>query len=55
MSYNLKDIEFVVIQSGGIGSRMGKYTSNKPKCLIPYKGKTIIEHLINFFVFKKIN
>ena len=54
MSYNLKDIEFVVIQSGGIGSRMGKYTSNKPKCLIPYKGKTIIEHLINFFENKKI-
>jgi CTP:phosphocholine cytidylyltransferase-like protein len=49
-----KDIKYVLIQAGGLGSRMLNYTKNKPKCLIPYKGKTLIEHQINFFKDKKI-
>ena len=54
MSVNFDDIDYVLIQAGGIGSRMGKYTENKSKCLVPYKGKTIIQHCIDFFKGKKI-
>jgi len=51
---NLDFIEYVIVKAGGLGSRMGKFTKNKPKCLIPYKGKTILENLLNVFSNKKI-
>ena len=50
----MKSIETVIIQAGGQGSRMGSYTHNKPKCLIPYMGKTILENNLNYFKGKKI-
>lgn len=39
----------IVIQAGGRGSRLRHYTWNKPKCLVPYKGKPIIYHLFKKF------
>lgn len=51
---NFKDIGTVVIQAGGKGTRMGRFTDNKPKCLVPYKGKTIIEHQLQYFKDKRI-
>jgi len=32
-----------IILSAGIGSRMGKLTKDKPKCLLKINGKTIIK------------
>jgi hypothetical protein len=37
----------VIIQAGGMGTRMGRHTRNKPKCLVPYNGKTILENNIS--------
>lgn len=51
---NVNEIKHVVIQAGGLGSRMGTYTNNRAKCLIPYNGKTIIQHALDFFKDKKI-
>ena len=53
MSLNVKEIKHIVIQAGGLGSRMGSYTNNRAKCLIPYNGKTIIQHTLDFFKDKK--
>jgi len=46
----------IIIQSGGLGTRMNSLTSIKPKCLIPIDGKPILFHLLdsnpeaNFFI-----
>lgn len=50
----MKDVNAIIIQAGGLGSRMGNYTHNKPKCLIPYNGRTILENNLNIFNGKKI-
>ena len=39
----------VVVVAGGKGTRLLPYTKILPKPLIPYKGKTLIEHVINQF------
>jgi L-glutamine-phosphate cytidylyltransferase len=38
-----------IILAAGRGSRMGKMTDEKPKCLIELNGKTLIEHQLNAF------
>lgn len=43
-----------VIMCGGKGTRLKPYTSVLPKPLIPYKGKTLIRHVINQFINYKI-
>lgn len=44
-----------VIQAGGMGTRMGRHTRNKPKCLVPHMGRTILEnslaHLVGYKVY----
>jgi dTDP-glucose pyrophosphorylase/CBS domain-containing protein len=40
----------VVVVAGGKGTRLLPYTKILPKPLIPYKGKTLIEHVINQFM-----
>jgi aminoglycoside phosphotransferase len=40
-------MKHIIIQAGGIGSRMGNLTSAKPKSLIPIQGKPILFHLID--------
>lgn len=46
----------LVILASGRGSRLGKLTKNKPKCLIKiYKNKTLIDYISkNFKFFKKV-
>lgn len=44
----------IIIQAGGIGSRMNQNTENKPKCLLPYMGKTILENNLHYFKDKRI-
>lgn len=40
----------VVVVAGGKGTRLLPFTKILPKPLIPYKGKTLIEHVINQFL-----
>lgn len=39
----------VVIPTAGLGSRMGNYTKNLNKALLPYKNKPVIAHIIEQF------
>ena len=34
--------------AAGFGKRMGDLTTNLPKPLLPYKGKTLLDHSIQF-------
>ncbi|MGC8621876.1 MAG: hypothetical protein ACP5U0_08195 [Caldisphaera sp.] len=36
-------IRDVIVQAGGLGTRMGKYTLNRPKCLISLNGINILQ------------
>ena len=47
------DIEYIVIQAGGMGTRLGKLTENRPKALVPVKNLPIIFHLFKKFKGKK--
>ena len=42
-------LEYLIVQCGGLGSRMQHLTVNKPKCLIPIFGKPLILHLAEAF------
>ena len=44
-----------IILAAGRGVRMGKLTNGKPKCLIKYKGKRLLEHQIDCFRRSNIN
>lgn len=35
-----------IILAAGMGTRLGKYTENLPKCLLPFHGKTLLERQI---------
>ena len=39
----------VIIPTAGTGSRMGNYTKNLNKALLPYKNKPVISHIIDGF------
>jgi GTP:adenosylcobinamide-phosphate guanylyltransferase len=39
-------MEYIIVQAGGKGSRMGKLTSNKPKALISINGTPLLLHLL---------
>lgn len=43
------DVKYVIVQAGGKGSRMNRYTTNKPKCLVPVNGITMIENTFRVF------
>lgn len=38
-----------IILAAGRGSRLGKYTEHKPKCMLDIEGQTILERLIKLF------
>ena len=40
----------VVIMAGGLGTRLKPFSTIIPKPLIPYKGKAIIEHIMDKFI-----
>jgi len=42
-------IQTIIIQAGGRGTRMGHYTSNKPKALLSVDGLPILWHLFRLF------
>ncbi len=45
----VKEIEHLIVQAGGKGTRMGFLTQNKPKCLISINGKPLLYHLSDAF------
>lgn len=47
------DIEYIIIQAGGLGTRMGDLTRNRPKSLVPVKNLPIIFHMFEKFPDKK--
>ncbi len=55
-----KNLEYIVLQAGGKGSRLGGMTKNKPKALVPYENLPIIFHLFqrfsgaNFIIVKNV-
>lgn len=48
------DIKYVIVQAGGKGTRLGKYTYNRPKCLVPVNGKPMIENTLDVYKDKKV-
>ena len=56
-TYKANKSDAFVIMAGGLGTRMGDLTKNKPKPLLEIKGKTIIELIIKkikYFGFQEI-
>ena len=47
------DVEHIVIQAGGKGSRLGYLTANKPKALVPIENLPMIFHLFKKYPNKK--
>ena len=40
--------------AAGMGKRLGKYTENATKCMVPVNGKTLIEYAIESLVQNNI-
>ena len=49
-----KQIEHLIVQAGGKGTRMGHLTFNKPKCLISIHGKPMLYWLKDAFPYAKM-
>jgi len=49
----MKEIEYVIVQAGGRGSRLETLTINKPKCLVPIDNKPLVFHQFEKFKGKK--
>lgn len=47
------DLNYIIVQAGGKGSRMERLTRNKPKALVPVNNLPMIFHLFNKFPQKK--
>lgn len=50
----MNNISTVIIQAGGLGTRLLPHTLNKPKCLVPLNGKPILEYNLQKFKNCKI-
>lgn len=46
-------MEYIIVQAGGVGSRMKKFTKNKPKAIVPINNLPIIFYLFSLFPEKK--
>ena len=49
-----KDIKYVIVQAGGKGTRLGRYTTNRPKCLVPVKGRPMLENTLEIYKDKTV-
>lgn len=47
------DFEYIIVQAGGKGTRMGYLTTNKPKCLVSVNKMPVLFHLFNKYPDKK--
>ncbi|MCR4754407.1 MAG: NTP transferase domain-containing protein [Lachnospiraceae bacterium] len=39
------NFDYIIIQCGGLGTRLRPYTNNRPKALVPFKNKPLISHM----------
>lgn len=46
-------MEYIIVQAGGKGSRLGYLTQNKPKALVPIENKPMLFHLFDQYPQKK--
>jgi histidinol-phosphate/aromatic aminotransferase/cobyric acid decarboxylase-like protein/choline kinase len=44
-----------IILAAGMGKRLGRYTKNGTKCMVPVNGKTLIEYTIESLVANKVS
>lgn len=49
-----QNIKYVIVQSGGKGTRMGHYAQNRPKCLVPVNSVPMIVNTMNVYKDKKV-
>lgn len=49
-----QEIKYVIVQSGGKGTRMEHYAQNRPKCLVPVNGIPMILNTMKVYKDKKI-
>lgn len=47
------DVEYIIVQAGGKGTRLKHLTANKPKGIVPVNNLPMIFHLMNKFLNKK--
>lgn len=47
------EVEYIIVQAGGKGTRLMPLTTNRPKSLVPVKNKPILFHLFDKFPKKK--
>ncbi|WP_029322818.1 NTP transferase domain-containing protein [Butyrivibrio sp. AE3004] len=47
------EAEYIVVQAGGLGTRLGKLTKNRPKALVPVNNLPIIFHIFKKYKDKK--
>lgn len=47
------NIEYIIVQAGGKGSRLKNLTKNKPKALVPVENLPMLFHLFHKFPDKK--
>lgn len=41
------EVDYIIVQAGGKGTRMGKLTRNKPKALVPVSNLPMLFHLFH--------
>ena len=46
-------MEYIIVQAGGKGTRLGYLTQNKPKALVPIENKPMLFHLFNKYPDKR--
>ena len=39
------EIDYIIIQAGGLGTRLGYLTQNRPKAIVPVNNRPIIFHM----------
>lgn len=47
------EFSYIIVQCGGKGTRLGKYTKNRPKALVPLNNRPFIFHLFEKYPDKK--
>ena len=45
--------DYIIIQAGGLGTRLGHLTKNKPKAIVPVNNLPIIFHMFRKYPDKK--
>ena len=49
----MENVEYIIVQAGGKGTRLEELTANKPKCLVPVNNLPMLFHLFEKFPDKR--